>query len=393
MTRYPKIKSVHVHSNASEDHGADYHDQPSGHWIVDSKIATPMSMYADYRGSRTGWGINVLGGIVVQIEAEDGTTGVAAGFGGAVSQILIERHFRRFIEGSDPTEINRMWDQMYKSSMFYGRKGVAVAAISAVDLALWDLLGKLREEPVYAMIGGKVRDEIPCYQTSSRPDLAKELGFFGGKIPLPYGPGEGREGFHKNVAYLAEMRKAVGKDYPLMVDCWMALDRQYAIELAHACREIGIHWFEEVLQPDDVEGYRELKRACPWQKWTTGEHEYTRYGFRALLETAAIDIIQPDVMWCGGLTELLRISAIAAAYDVPVVPHGSGEYSYHFVLTQPHIHFCEYINLSPASDRVVPCFGSLFVEETLPVNGVVSCSDAPGFGLELAQRTNMRETA
>ena len=235
------------------------------------------------------------------------------------------------------------------------------------------------------MIGGRVRDDIPCYQTSSRPDKAKELGFLGGKVPLPYAPAEGREGLRANVAFLADWRDKVGPDFPLMVDCWMALDPRYAIDLAFATRDLDIRWFEEVLSPDDVDGYRELKAACPWMTWTTGEHEYTRYGFRQLLETRAIDILQPDVMWCGGLTELLRISALAAAHDIPVVPHGSGAYSYHFVVTQPHVPFCEYLNPSPASDEVLPVFGGLFAEEPLPVQGRVTVPDRPGWGLDLAE--------
>lgn len=385
MTRFPEIKALRAHVVSGGGKGADYHDQHSGHWIIDSKFATPMSGYPNYRGSRTEWGINVIGGIVVEVEAADGTIGVAAGFGGAPACFLIEKHFSRFVVGSDPSETNRMWDQMYRASLYYGRKGIPVAAISAVDLALWDLLGKLRGEPVYRMIGGKVRDEIECYQTGSRPDIAKELGFTGAKVPLPYAPAEGARGMRENVAFLARAREAVGPDFPLRVDCWMALTPRYAIELAWKTRELDIDWYEEVLSPDDIDGYRELRQACPWQKWTTGEHEYTRYGFRELLETRSIDILQPDVMWCGGLTELLRISAMAAAHDIPVVPHGSGAYSYHFVITQPHIPFCEYLNPSPQCDRIQPVFGSLFKDEPLPENGRIRLSDRPGWGLELSE--------
>jgi L-alanine-DL-glutamate epimerase-like enolase superfamily enzyme len=121
----------------------------------------------------------------------------------------------------------------------------------------------------------------------------------------------------------------------------------------------------------------------PTTRWTTGEHEYSRYGFRTLIEERTIDILQPDVMWVGGLTELLKITAHAGAYDIPVVPHGSGPYSYHFVISQTNTPFCEYIANSPDGLSIQPVFGKLFLNEPVPLNGRLAISDAPGFGLEL----------
>jgi L-rhamnonate dehydratase len=140
---------------------------------------------------------------------------------------------------------------------------------------------------------------------------------------------------------------------------------------------------EESLHPDDFDGHKLLKERAPWMKWTTGEHEYTRYGFRNLIESRSIDILQPDMMWLGGLTEALRVSAMAAAYDIPVIPHGSGAYSYHFVMAQPHSPFCEYLITSSDASRIEPVFGALFEHETLPENGRIRLSDEPGFGLRL----------
>ncbi|MNT48102.1 L-rhamnonate dehydratase [compost metagenome] len=113
------------------------------------------------------------------------------------------------------------------------------------------------------------------------------------------------------------------------------------------------------------------------------DSEYTRYGFRNLVVNRAVDIIQPDVMWLGGLTELIRVAALANAYDIPVVPHGSGAYSYHFCITQPQAIFCEYINISPDGRSVAPVFGSMFTNEVIPDKGRITLSDEPGFGLEL----------
>ncbi|WP_421726216.1 L-rhamnonate dehydratase [Bauldia sp.] len=383
--RRDEIVDIRAFVVASSGAGGDYHDREAGHWLIDTQIANPMSVYPEYRASRTSWGIAVLGSILVEVESRGGTVGVATALGGPPACFLIEEHFRRFLVGSDPRDINRMWDQMYRASLPYGRKGVVTAAVSAVDLALWDLLGRLRDEPVYAMTGGATRDAISLYCTGPRPEAAKAQGFWGGKVPLPHGPAEGEPGLRRNVEFLAAHRAAVGPDFPLMVDCYMSLDVTYAVALAEALKSVGIHWIEEALSPDDIDGHRILKERCPTTRWTTGEHEYTRYGFRAILESRAIDIVQPDLTWVGGLTEAMRISAMAAAYDTPVVPHGSGDYSYHFVMAQPHIPFCEYVNMSAAGDVIGPIFGDLFEGETLPENGRVRLADRPGFGLTVRE--------
>ncbi len=383
MSAKTEIVDLRAYTVAEKGAGGEYHDRPQGHWLVDSLIANPMSGYPEYRASRTSWGIGVLGSIVVEVETAGGIIGVATGLGGDPACFLIEKHFRRFVVGSDVRDTARIWDQMFRASLPYGRKGLALAALSVVDLALWDVLGLLRNEPVYKLIGGETREAIAVYQTGPRADLSKEMGFMGAKVPLPHGPADGLEGLKANVAFLAAQRDAVGPDFPLMVDCYMALDVPYAVDLAKAVEPLGIYWLEECLPPDDVDGYRLLKARVPTMRWTTGEHEYTRYGFRRLIAERAIDILQPDVMWVGGLTELLRISAMAAAYDIPVVPHGSGAYSYHFVMSQPHSPFVEYLNTSPDGDRILPVFGNLFVDEPLPRDGRVRPPDAPGWGLEL----------
>jgi L-alanine-DL-glutamate epimerase-like enolase superfamily enzyme len=363
--------------------GGDYHDREKGHWLVDTLIATPMSAYPEYKQSRTSFGINVMNSIVVEVEASDGTVGISAGQGGTPACYMIEKHFKRFLVGQDPRKLNQFWDQMFRSSRYYGGKGVPLWAISAVDLALWDLLGLLRQEPVYQMIGGATRDQIELYCTGIRPDVAQQAGFIGGKMPLPHGPSDRVEGLNANVKQFRDMRERVGPDFLLMADCWMALDVPYAVDLAYALQEVGIYWLEEALLPDDFDGHKLLKERVPWMRWTTGEHEYTRYGFRKLIESRAIDILQPDVMWCGGLTELLRISAMAAAYDIPIVPHGSGAYSYHFVITQPHCPFCEYLNTSADCSEFLPVFGEMFINEQVPINGKIRPTDDPGWGLKL----------
>jgi L-rhamnonate dehydratase len=381
------IKDVRVSVVSKQAKGGDYFQQGGQtHWLVDSLISNPMSGYAKYRERRNSWGIDVLGSLVVEIETEDGTIGVATGTGGMPAAWMITMHFARFLVGEDARNLNRIWDELYRASLPYGRKGLPIMAISAVDLALWDLVGKVRGEPVYNLIGGKTRCEISFYCTGPRADAIKAMGFWGAKVPLPEGPFDGEEGLKRNVAFLAAQRAAVGPGFPLMVDCYMSLDVPYAIRLAEACKPLDIYWWEEVLSPEDVEGYRQIKQAHPTLKWTTGEHEYTRYGFRRLIEERTLDIVQPDVMWVGGLTELLRIAAHASAYDLPVVPHGSGPYSYHFIASQTGPAFCEYVAASPDGKSIQPVFGALFVGEQLPRNGKLTLGEAPGFGMELADR-------
>lgn len=379
----PKI--AHVRAFVVRGGGADYHDQGEGHWI-DDHIATPMSRYPEYRQSRQSFGINVLGTLVVEIEAMDGTIGFAVTTGGEPAAYIVEKHLVRFLEGRNPAEYEKIWDQMYFSTQYYGRKGLVLNALSGVDLALWDLIGKLRQEPVYHMLGGAVREELQFYATGARPDLAKQMGFIGGKMPLHHGPAEGEEGLHENIAELAEMRSRVGDDFWLMFDCWMALDVNYATRLAYRAQDYGLKWIEEALSPDDYWGYAELKRNAPkGMLVTTGEHEATRWGFRMLLEMDCCDIIQPDVGWCGGITELLKISALADARGKLVVPHGSSVYSYHFVITRHNSPFAEFLMMAPKADHVTPMFNPLLLGEPVPENGRMRASvlDKPGFGVEL----------
>jgi L-rhamnonate dehydratase len=385
-----QIRAFVMQGNAGGG-GGDYHDQKGRHWI-DDHIATPMARYPEYRASRQSFGINVLGSLIVEVEADDGSIGFAVTTGGEPAAWIVEKHLSRFIEGARLTDIERIWDQMYLSTLFYGRKGLVLNAISGVDLALWDLLGKWRKEPVYQLLGGPVRNELIFYATGARPDAAKKLGFIGGKMPLHHGPAEGEEGLQKNLAMLAEMRSKVGEDFWLMLDCWMSLDVNYATRLAtRAWSESRLKWIEEALPPDDYWGYAELRRDVPRGLLvTTGEHEATRWGFRMLLEMECADIIQPDVGWCGGITELIKISALADARGILVVPHASGVYSYHFVLTRHNSPFSEFLMMAPDADVVVAMFTPLLLDEPVPLNGRMKVPDRPGFGVRLNPECKLR---
>lgn len=381
MTGTRKIR--HLRAYTVRGGGADYHDQAAGHWI-DDHIATPMSKYPGYAESRRSFGIDVLGSLVVEVEADDGTVGFAVTTAGEPGAWIAERHLARFVEGAKVTEIEKIWDQMYRSTLFYGRKGLVLNVVSAIDLALYDLLGKLRDEPVYSLLGGPVRDEITFYATGARPDLAQKMGFVGGKMALQHGPEQGAEGIRAELDRLAAMRDRVGDDFWLMLDCWMSLDVDHAVKLAQGAAAYSLNWLEEALPPDDYWGYAALRRRMPTGvRVSTGEHEATRWGFRLLLEMGCADILQPDVNWCGGITELLKISALADAHGALVVPHGSSVYSYHFVVTRHNSPFAEFLMMHPEASEVVPMFSPLLLDEPVPVDGRMRVPDTPGFGVRL----------
>ena len=165
----------------------------------------------------------------------------------------------------------------------------------------------------------------------------------------------------------------------------MALTIPYTIKLAKALEAHGIKWIEEYLPPDDYAGYVDVRnglRGCDVML-TSGEHEYTRYGFRRLLESRCIDIMQPDITWLGGITEARRVVAMAASYDIMVIPHASSIYSYHLQYAFANCPVAEFINMSPKADKIVPCFGNLFLDEPLPAHGFIQLPDKPGFGVTL----------
>ncbi len=379
-----KEKIVDVRAfTVAEGGGGDYHNQKGEHWIV-GRVSTPMSRYTEYKMDRRSWGINAMGTLIVEIETDDGTVGFGISTGGIPAAWIVEHHLKQFVVGKSPTQVEKIWDQMFRSSLYYGRKGLVMNAISAVDLALWDTLGRLREEPVYELIGGSVRDELAFYATGPRPDLAQKMGFLGGKIPLVYGPADGEEGLRKNVEIFSDMRERCGNDFWLMADCYMSLDLPYSERLIRELLPYKLQWIEECFMPDDYWSYQALKARKPLGMMiTTGEHESTRFGFRILLELGCADIIQPDVTWCGGLTELLKISDLADTHNVMTVPHGSSVYSYHFMVTRANSPFAEFVMMEKDAKAVVPMFSPLLVNEPIPTKGRMRLPERPGFGVEL----------
>jgi L-rhamnonate dehydratase len=321
-----------------------------------------------------------LGGFTVEISTDKGLKGY--GSGGAGGGTVVTEHLTKLLIGEDPFNIERIWDILWRSTMYYGRAGVAINAISGVDLALWDLIGKAANMPVWRLLGGATKTRIPAYCTGNDIEQHIEFGYKRLKLALPYGPADGRDGLKKNTELVKRTRDLLGPDGDIMLDCWMALTERYTIELAEMLAPYRVYWMEECLQPHDYEGFGRLRAQIKSTRIVTGEHEYTRYGFRKLLENQAAEIWQPDIHWCGGLTELRRIAALAAAYDIAVIPHGGG--------ARDSIHFTMATVNSPWAELFMPAPGGpaevyrRYEEDNRLSRGPEGIytlpSDEPGFG-------------
>lgn len=344
-----------------------------------------MSVYPPFARSRTLWMGPGQDPYAIEIFTDEGVSGFAVNYGGGpFACAVIEQHFSRFLIGQDPLNIEVIWDQMYRSTMPYGLGGVTAMAMSGVDLALWDLMGKYLRQPVYRLLGGKTKPSIPCYVTihPDQIDCWKGSGFLGVKVAAPWGSADGRSGLEQMQKCLEHCRETIGNGMELMVDCYLSWDIEFASRLAARTLECDIKWFEDPLPNGWAEKQNaELRsRICPIQV-AIGNLEFDYKAFAAILNSRACDVIQPEMQWCGGLTAVRRIAAMAKPYDVPVIPHGASVYNYHFVQSNLNSPFAEYLTVSDGSE-VRPIFDAI-VGEPLPVRGHIELGDAPGFGVEL----------
>ena len=324
-----------------------------------------------------------LGPEAVKITTDKGLTGI--GFGGPGAGFVIEKHLSKLLFGEDPFNVEQLWDILWRSTLYYGRKGLVVHAISAIDIALWDIIGKAFNTPIYRLLGGPTKERIPAYCTGNDSEQHLKFGFTKLKLAVPFGPADGREGMKKNVELVKRTRELLGPDGEIMLDCWMAFTEAYASELAEMVEPYRVYWMEECLPPYEYAGFGRLNSQIRSTRIVTGEHEYTRYGFRLLLEYKAASIWQPDMNWCGGLTELRRIGALAAAYDIPVIPHGGWRGGApHYILSAPNSPWCEMFLPPPGGPKEVY---SRFEEENNITRGpegiYMRPSDRPGFGWEV----------
>lgn len=324
-------------------------------------------------------GMPMPGSVLVEVEADDGQVGVGLGGGGWAGTYAVEHFLAPLILGDDPLNINALWDRMYRATFRYGQAGLMLMAISGIDLALWDLRGRVTQQPVWAMLGGKCREKVPVYATVRDPEWAQAQGFCGVKLGGPYRPVDGVEGMRANEAIVAAVRERVGDDMGIMIDCSNVWTVEYTLEMSRRLAPYGVRFVEEPIPSQDAAGYARLRGNMGGIQVATGEHAYTRHGARALLQVDGVDIIQPDVRWTGGLSEMLVISQMAAGHNVAVYPHrGAMAWALHMIMARPECTVAEGLALTQEeADR------SLFDGEPVPVNGYVTVSDAPGFGLEL----------
>lgn len=357
-----------------------------GSWSTSGvEVANPMSIYPKYKATRSLFQPDPgkLGGFTVEITTDKGVKGY--GTGGIGGGQIVEQHFTKLLGNEDPFNVERIWDILWRSSMYYGRAGVVINAISGVDMAIWDIIGNALGMPVYKLLGGATKDRIPAYCTGNDLEQHREFGFQRLKLAIPYGPADGREGMRKNVELVKRTRDLLGPDGDIMLDCWMSWTESYTIEMAEMVAPYRIYWMEEVLQPHDYAGFGRLNEQIKSTRIATGEHEYTRYGFRQLLEHRSAQIWQPDIHWCGGLTELRRIAALAAAYDLPVIPHTGGTFDcIHFVMATPNAPWAELFLPPPGGPKEVYRRFEEDNQITRGPEGVYARpSDRPGFGWDI----------
>ncbi len=357
-----------------------------GSWSTSGvEVANPMSIYPQYKATRSLFQPDPgkLGGFTVEITTDKGVKGY--GTGGIGGGQIVEQHFTKLLLNEDPFNVERLWDILWRSSMYYGRAGVVINAISGVDMAIWDVIGNALGMPVYKLLGGATKERIPAYCTGNDLEQHREFGFKRLKLAIPHGPADGREGMKKNLELVKRTRDLLGPDGDIMLDCWMSWTERYTIEMAEMVAPYRIYWMEEVLQPHDYAGFGRLNEQIKSTRIATGEHEYTRYGFRQLLEHRSAQIWQPDIHWCGGLTELRRIAALAAAYDLPVIPHTGGTFDcIHFVMATPNAPWAELFMPPPGGPKEVYRRYEEDNQITRGPEGVYARpSDRPGFGWDI----------
>ncbi len=355
-------------------------------WAVDAEVANPMSRYPSVKRHRSLWTPR-WEGVWCKVTAEDGTWGIGNTAHGRPAAAVIDDHLAPQLVGEDCMAGGKLADMMFRLTKPYGSAGLASYAVSAVDLALWDLRGKLLGKPVYELLGGphKEQGRVFCYCTGNDVDWYQELGFRAFKLACPYGPADGLDGLRMNEEFVAKAREQIGNACELMLDCWMAFDVEYTVRLAETLRPYRLKWIEECLIPEDVDGHIALRQRLPWQTLATGEHWYTHVPFQWAASHRVVDVLQPDITWCGGLSTCQKIAAAADGAGISVILHAGGltTYGQHFTYATPSAPWCEYFVGSPPG---VP-LEDVWQVPGLAVakDGYLAPSDAPGFGMEIPE--------
>ena len=270
---------------------------------------------------------------LVEVETDEGITGWGECFGAGnialANKGIVEKIIQPIVIGMDPIDRDVIWHQVYNLMRDHGQKGMPLQSLSGVDIALWDIAGKVSGLPLYQLIGGAHRNRIDVYGYGMmlRPESAdslvsrftdeaaaiKEMGFKATKMKVGLGPKD-------DVRLIEAVRQGVGEDYRFMVDANHAYTTHDAFYVGRAMEDFNPYWFEEPVAPEDLEGYRELRNGLN-VNISGGEAEFNRWGWRALLESRGLDIAQPEVCALGGISEYLRVLALCHAHFTPVVNH------------------------------------------------------------------------
>ena len=293
--------------------------------VLQYELADELGYSQQYYAKRTAH--------LVEVRTDEGLTGWGESFGpgnvALANKVIIERVIQPLIVGRDPLDREVIWHHVYNLLRDHGQKGMAIQALSGVDIALWDLSGKITGLPLAKLAGGQFRDRVPVYgygMMLKREDTAahvarfkqeaaaiKEAGFVATKMKVGLGVAD-------DIRLAESVRLGVGDEFPFMVDanhCYTLAD---ALRVGRALDELDAYWFEEPVAPEDQDGYRELRSRLR-TSISGGEVEYTRWGWRHLLEGRCLDIAQPEVCALGGISEYLKVLAMAHAHLTPVVPH------------------------------------------------------------------------
>ena len=383
MTRIASIEAIPV---------AEPGERPDDEWVT-----TPSDVFLE-PGSRRTSDLprpqpGVVSNVIVRVRTDDGLEGLGTvGVGSPASKPVIDHHLAPLVIGSSPFDVELLWERMFRATINIGRKGLVLEAISAIDIALWDIIGKATGQPLYNVLGGRTRDRIRAYvsQSYAKSDLGavheeaasyRAQGFTALKMRFGYGPTDGEAGKRKNYELVAAVREALGPDVDLMADAYMGWDLSYAIDMIRRLEDLNLCWVEEPLVPDDIDGYVRLRSRVS-TPISAGEHEFTRWGYRELLTRGAVDIVQPDVNRMGGITEARKVWALASAFNVPVIPHSHQSHNAHLIMAHLNSPLIEFFPTGVHRTGYT-FFTELFDGEPEAVDGWVELGDEPGLGITL----------
>ncbi|MVW71214.1 mandelate racemase/muconate lactonizing enzyme family protein [Bordetella sp. 15P40C-2] len=359
--------------------------------VVSAPVERPFT-------SSRGWLYKSRGSCIVEIETADGVVGWGECYGPSqVARAYIESQYGPRLIGRDPFDVEVIWEDLYNRIKDYGSKGMAISALSGIDIALWDIIGKICGKPVHKLIGGAYRTEVTAYATGlyfidmdrlieeavEEARAYVEEGFTAIKMKIGLGSPK------LDIERVAAVRKAIGDEVRLMVDANHCFTVPAAIRLGRELEQLNVEWFEEPISPEDVDGYIEVTRALDMAV-AGGENEFTRWGFRDLVARKAMDIVQPDVCAAGGISECRKIATLAAAHGVECVPHAWGS----AIGLAATLHFLAALPDQPPSFRPMPPLlefeqcenpfrDELSVEPIVQHKGVVQIPTGAGLGIEI----------